>query len=72
MTIKNNVGQLTQEEKDLLQKASFYMYTFGVGLIFLSNCTWDCSDSILAKAYLDRLNIPEKGREKRKFPVLLL
>lgn len=58
--IESNPSALTQEEKALIAKAVYYSYTYGVGLIFLSNGTWDCSNTVGAKQFLDRLGIPEK------------
>jgi hypothetical protein len=61
MRIDNNVGDLTPDEIARIQACQWYMYTYGVGLIFLeNNATWDCSNSAAAKDYLDNLKIEEK------------
>lgn len=57
--ITNNPHELTPEEIQIIKASTFYMYTYGVGLIFLENATWDPSNSAAAKEYLDELNIPE-------------
>lgn len=59
--IKNNPGQLTELESKTIAEAEWFIYLYGVGLIYLSNSTWDCSDTISAKAYLEELNIPERA-----------
>jgi hypothetical protein len=58
--IDHNPCDLTDEEVAVIKAATFYMYTYGVGLIFLDNATWDCTNSAAAKDYLDELKIPEK------------
>lgn len=60
MGITNNVKMLTDKEKAHLAQAKYYSLVYDVGLIYLSNGYWDCSDSGSALEYLDALGIPEK------------
>lgn len=62
--IKTNPVYLSTEEKDLLSKCITYSYVYDVGLIFLkladgSHATWDCSNTVAAKEYLDQLGVKE-------------
>jgi hypothetical protein len=62
MRIDHNVHELTPEEQAEIRRSTWYMYTYGVGLIFLENgSTWDPTNSAAAKDYLDNtLKIREK------------
>lgn len=64
MQITNNVTYLTDDEKVILSKAAYYSYVYGVGLIFIhlsegSQISWNCSNSIAAKEYLENLGVQE-------------
>lgn len=59
LRIDHNPHELTEQEVAVIKTSTFYMYTYGVGLIFLDNATWDCTNSCAAKEYLDALKIPE-------------
>ncbi|MGX5691315.1 hypothetical protein [Arcticibacter tournemirensis] len=58
--ITNNVAMLTEKEKAHLSQAKYYSYVYGIGLIYLSNGYWDCTNSSEAVEYLDQLGIPER------------
>lgn len=58
--ITHNPDSLTDEERKLISDAPWYMYVYGVGLIVFEDMTWDCSDTVGAKKYLDDLKIPER------------
>lgn len=59
--ITHNPHELTEDERKLIASTPWYMYVYGVGLILLAGgSTWDCSDTVGAKQYLDNLKIPEK------------
>lgn len=58
--ITHNPHELTNEERKLISHAPWYMYTYSVGLILFPSGTWDCSDTVGAKKYLDDLKIPER------------
>ena len=60
MGITNNVELLTEKEKAHLAQAKYYSFVYGVGLIYLSNGYWDCTDSGAAREYLDQLGIAER------------
>ena len=64
MQITHNPTQLTEVEKQEIEKALSYSIVYGVGLIFIKTKTntplsWNCSNSVGAKKYLDELKIPE-------------
>jgi hypothetical protein len=61
INIDHNPTELTDIEKQIIAQANWYMYTYGVGMIWLSNdVSWDCTNSAAAKQYLNDLKIPEK------------
>lgn len=66
--IFNNLSQLTEEEKNLVDTATVYEYVYGSGNIYLYqgsvdknavSALWDCTDTTEAKDYLDSRHIPE-------------
>ncbi len=60
MGITNDVEMLTEKEKEHLAQAKYYSFVYGIGLIYLSNGYWDCSNSEAARDYLDKLGIEER------------
>lgn len=63
MKINNNVNNLSKEEVLYLQECKWYSYVYDVGLILLPDgSSWDCSNTVEAKAYLDNLGVQEKHR----------
>lgn len=60
MHITHNPHELTEEERKVIANAPWYMYVYGSGLILFPSGTWDCSNTVGAKYYLDNLKIPEK------------
>lgn len=58
--IKNNIDQLTDEERKKILSATWFSYVYGVGLLFLPNCTWDCTDTVSALKFLREHKIPER------------
>jgi hypothetical protein len=64
MQIKNNVQNLSEEEKAILSKAKYFSYVYGNGLILIqlndnTPISWNCSNSTAAKKYLENLGIRE-------------
>lgn len=59
MSIKHNPSELTDDERKVIHSAPWYVYVYSVGLILLPGATWDCSDTVGAKEYLDNLKICE-------------
>lgn len=68
ITITNNLKNLTQAEKKIVDAAFCYEYLHGIGVICLNNWAvwWNCTNSTDAKVYLDGRNVPKfkKGVER--------
>lgn len=58
--ITNNVSQLSVYERDTILENDWYVYTYGIGIIFMRNCSWDCTNTAEAKKYLDSHGMEEK------------
>lgn len=56
MKIDHNAKQLTDQECHHILKARWFSYVYGVGLTFLSNGSWDYTDSVSAKASTPKRN----------------
>lgn len=64
MEIKNNPSNLTPDEKQELNKAKYYVFVYGVGLILVEttegkHLSWNCSNSVAAKQYLENNSVRE-------------
>lgn len=60
ITIKSNPKDLTDFETNAIKLQEWYVYTYGVGMIFMKDLVWDCTDTVGAKKHLDNLGIEEK------------
>lgn len=60
LNIVSNPIHLTPVEAAHIKQAAWFQYIYGVGLIYLSNGSWDCSDSVSALEYLRQLGIKER------------
>ena len=60
LNINSNVSGLSSYERHTILQNDWYVYTYGIGIIFMKNVCWDCTDSVGAKKFLDENEIEEK------------
>jgi hypothetical protein len=58
--VTSNVSGLSSFERHLILQQEWYVYTYGIGIIFMKEVCWDCSNSVGAKQFLDENGIEEK------------